>query len=286
MNKEKILIKSPFFREEIERSGGSCVSMYKRYSRFFLMFGNFTRKFDLLYWFNLNPQLRSIDKDTIIVFDGGARRNLLKWISRFYVQKRLIFYYWNPVSLSFNPRDIPKEFEKWSYSPNDCEKFDLKYNSTFFFPEYAALVKNPPIERDVFFIGINKNRLEKVKQYESQFAKLGLSTEFRIVENKKNRLTYAEVLEKDARSRCIFDYYTNPQAGLSLRAMEALFLEKKLITNNESILDYDFFNSDNIFVLGQRKISELNDFVRSPYSNISEEIKQRYSFDSWLDNFQ
>ena len=284
MSEEKIVINNIVFREDIRKNECDCIPLYNNCSKFMLRFGNLTKRCESLGSFNLNPKMKDIKEDTLVVFDGGTRINVLSWISKRYSQKRLIFYYWNPVALSINPRDVPEKFEKWSYSPSDCERFGLRYNSTFFFPEKVP-VNNVSIERDVFFIGINKNRLEKIKHYESVFASLGLKTEFLVVENAKNRLKYTEVLEKDSHSRCILDYYGNPQAGLSLRAMEALFLEKKLITNNESIVNYDFYNSNNVFVLGKRNINDLKDFVYAPYLKISEEIKQKYSFKCWLKRF-
>ena len=284
MDEKKIVINNIVFREDIKRNGCDCIPLYNVCSKFMLRFGNLTKRCESLGSFNVSPMMKNLKGDTLIVFDGGVRINVLSWISKIYPQKRLIFYYWNPVASSISPHDVPDNFEKWSYSPSDCERFGLRYNSTFFFPEKVSF-DNAPIERDVFFIGINKNRLEKIRNYEWIFANLGLKTEFLVVKNKKNRLAYAEVLDKDSHSRCILDYYTNQQAGLSLRAMEALFLEKKLITNNESIMNYDFYNPNNIFILGQRNINDLKKFVYEPYLKISEEIKQRYSFKCWLDRF-
>ena len=67
--------------------------------------------------------------------------------------------------------------------------------------------------------------------------------------------------------------------------MEALFFEKKLITNNQDICNYDFFNSGNIFILGQRTLDELTDFLAAPYITVPSAIKEKYLFENWIKRF-
>ena len=79
------------------------------------------------------------------------------------------------------------------------------------------------------------------------------------------------------------------QAGLTLRALEALFYEKKLITDNENIKEYDFYNSNNIFILKQdeelnaKKKKELEDFLRKDFKIVSKEVKKQYTIENWLE---
>lgn len=286
MNEKIVIVKSPFFRNEILRNGCNCIPLYKNYSKTALRIGNLTRNSSLFQSYNINPLLKGIKEDTIIIFDAGIRINVLKWFLKKYKNKRLIFYYWNPVSLSINPEIIPHEFEKWSYSPDDCKQYNLKYNSTFFFPELLDNQKHT-IKTDVFFIGKNKKRKSILEIYEKKFQDKRLITDFIIVDDGgNNRISYSEIIKKDSQSRCILDYYVNPHAGLSLRAMESLFLGKKLITNNEAITEYDFFCPENIFILGQRNENQLETFVNTPYQKVSQEIVSGYSFDCWINRFK
>ena len=79
------------------------------------------------------------------------------------------------------------------------------------------------------------------------------------------------------------------QAGLTLRALEALFYEKKLITDNENIKEYDFYDSNNIFILKQdeelsaKKKKELEDFLRKDFKIVSKEVKKQYTIENWLE---
>ena len=284
MNDNFLIVKNPFFESEIKKNGCNCEPLYKSYSKFSLRLGNLTRNVRFFERYNLNPVLEHVEEEAVVIFDGGTKLNTLRWFAQKYKEKRLIFYYWNPVSLSISPELIPQVFEKWSYSPSDCKKYGLKYNSTFFFPELAD-GKEMEIEQDVFFVGKNKSRKVMLEYYESFFQKKGFSTNFVIIGDCGTPLLYSEIIERDIRSKAIFDYYTDPQAGLSLRAMEALFLERKLITNNLTIMDYDFYNPDNIFVIGQRNNAELESFLESPSELISGEVKDRYSFKQWVNRF-
>ena len=67
--------------------------------------------------------------------------------------------------------------------------------------------------------------------------------------------------------------------------MEALFLERKLITNKTDIKNYDFYNHDNIFILGEDNINEIKEFINKPYKKIDQDIIDYYDFDQWLNRF-
>ena len=73
-----------------------------------------------------------------------------------------------------------------------------------------------------------------------------------------------------SQSNCILDYNQEGQVGLTLRPMEALFLEKKLITNNKDIKNYDFYNPSNIFILGENNIEDIKEFINKPYEKVEQ----------------
>ena len=75
------------------------------------------------------------------------------------------------------------------------------------------------------------------------------------------------------------------QTGLTLRAMEALFFQKKLLTDNQEVLNCDFYRQENIFVWGQDDECRLADFLQVPYQKIPEETVSQYTWEAWLDRF-
>ena len=89
-----------------------------------------------------------------------------------------------------------------------------------------------------------------------------------------------------AKSRAILDILSNPLDGLSLRALESLFHERKLITNSQTIIDYDFYDTQNVFILGKDNLSDLPSFIKSPYKKIDQVIVDSYDFKNWIKRFE
>ena len=81
------------------------------------------------------------------------------------------------------------------------------------------------------------------------------------------------------------DIMADNQNGLTLRPMEAMFFKKKLITNNADIINYNFYNSENIFILGQRPLEEIPAFLDEPVREVPEDILDEYRMENWLEDF-
>lgn len=66
--------------------------------------------------------------------------------------------------------------------------------------------------------------------------------------------------------------------------MECLAYNTKLITTNKDVINYDFYNENNILIVD--KIEEIEkidiNFFKSPYLELSKEILDKYSFEGFL----
>ena len=134
-------------------------------------------------------------------------------------------------------------------------------------------------------MGRPKTRKKDIVDLEKKLKEEGIQTNFKIIENEKDYVSYDEYLKMIAESKCILDYNQEGQVGLSLRPMEALFLERKLITNNTDIKNYDFYNHDNVFILGEDNINEIKEFINKPYRKVNQDIINYYDFEQWLKRF-
>lgn len=67
-----------------------------------------------------------------------------------------------------------------------------------------------------------------------------------------------------------------------MRTVEMLGLGKKLITTNADIRNYDFYNPQNILVIDRDNPVIDEDFIRSPYEQIDENIRKRYSLEGFV----
>ncbi|MBE4947110.1 glycosyltransferase family protein [Chryseobacterium culicis] len=84
-------------------------------------------------------------------------------------------------------------------------------------------------------------------------------------------------------AKVLLDLMREGQYGLSFRVFEAMALEKKIITDNEAIKTYDFYNPNNILILNKNSSNLDKSFFETPYEKIPEEIYARYTLDSWIE---
>ena len=187
----------------------------------------------------------------------------------------ILYDYQNDYLKDENVDDI------WSFDKQDVKKYVLKYNSTFYYnPEKTSV----DLKYDVVFLGRNKDRNYDIKEIQNELVKNGLKAWIKIINNEKDYMRYDTYLSYVNSSKCILDITQNGQAGLSLRFMESLFFEKKIITNNKYILDYDFYDKNNIYILGRDR-RNLLDFINTPYNQIDIKIKSNYLFEKWIKRF-
>lgn len=286
------------FAKLIQKTNVTVVSAYKKTNLLLriirkIHFNLKIRNKDI--WFKKNNNLENYE--IILIFDPAINKNYLEYISNLYPQKKIILWYWNPVRYSINPKEINNKIEKWSYSLQDCNKYDLYYNTTFYFKELTAKYNMNifKLQYDIYFIGKNKGRLEMLLKYKKEFEALGLSTNFHITPDKwyekwknlkyKHNIDYDKVIDQILKSKSILDIIQDENDGLTLRTMESIFFEKKLITNNKTIRNYDFYCNENIFILGEENILELPAFLKSPYLKLDSSIIDKYDFKNWILKF-
>ncbi|QTV04560.1 hypothetical protein [Faecalibacter bovis] len=97
-------------------------------------------------------------------------------------------------------------------------------------------------------------------------------------------LNYKNCLEISNRTKVLIDLKRQEHNGLSLRFFEALNYKNKIITNNNSVLNYDFYHPDNIYITDYKNYEGLEEFLSKPYFMIDENIIIKYRFDNWIKN--
>lgn len=78
------------------------------------------------------------------------------------------------------------------------------------------------------------------------------------------------------------DVQFGTQNGLTLRTFEALVSNTKLITTNENVKKYDFYNENNICIIDRNNPKVSPDFFKTDYQKISDEIVEKYSLSHWV----
>ena len=232
-----------------------------------------------------------LDEDVqLIVFDSCK--------PHYRLQKKLktakikpIIYFWNPITYKDKIRQLKKDFIIYSYSSQDVQKYQLGYNPQFF---TEVPVKQPSrIEYDGIFIGKNKSRLKVLETTYRLFNRpffyvlKDRSETSDVIRLFEKRMPYEEYLQLLCKSQSVIEILYTDNADFSLRTMEALFYQKKLITNNRLIVNAPFFNDNNIFVLNENTTKEnIQKFLSIPFVPYCDKVINYYRFEQWLKRFE
>lgn len=230
--------------------------------------------------------------------DDIIRTGTLDYLKEKYKNSKFVYYFFDKVSLRLAKDE--KFFLKYSkyidlfvsYNPIDCEKYEMLHCPDRIFKSNLCNINY--YEYDVFFIGKNKNRLDKIHYVFNYLTKMGLKCLFYVVDvdssEKKyaniiynQRLSYKEVIDFTKKSRCILDLTQEGSNGLSLRICEAISFNKMIITDNLSVKDSVYYNSEKVIFFDnlEKEIDKLRLKSDSNWNNISK--YNEYYFYDWLE---
>ena len=229
--------------------------------------------------------------DLVIVFDSMTTVRYLNWLSRTYPEKRIILWFWNKVTDITRFNGLDPKVEIWSYSPQDCEKYGLRYNTPFYFD--CLEMSCPGNDRSVLFVGREKGRGAMLEEIRRALSGSGYTLRTHLVHQlplgfddpfRSSFLSYEQNLELVKNCSAILDLTASASAGPSLRVMESLFFGKKLITDNLSVGDLPFYKPENIYLLGKDSRS-LPDFLNAPCATADPSVRSDYLFSHWITRF-
>lgn len=98
----------------------------------------------------------------------------------------------------------------------------------------------------------------------------------------KQKFSQNQIQEKVEESEILLDVIRKNQTGLSFRFFDALALDKKIITTNRTVTEYDFYNPNNILVIDENKIDIPDSFLNTEYQKIPDDIYNKYTLKNWI----
>lgn len=217
----------------------------------------------------------------------------IKWLHDKCHNCKIILVYTNPVNPNYSPNFFLDSWcTKWTSDKDDAIKYNMHlFEGGGYFPQWKA-TKVAPIY-DVFYIGKDKARLERLHQIERDMNDHGVKTMFYITWNRgwqkkkdgihKPFLPYERVLDYIGKSKAILHLLDGAQNGITLRIQESLIHKVKLITDDVNITSYDFYNSHNIFILGKDDMNNLRAFLDSPYENVESDFFRHAYYDQMIE---
>jgi hypothetical protein len=283
-----------YFVPFIENRGFKVFRPYKKLSLIGRAFRKISLKTNLFtnYWYGDWKGILN-EVENIIVF-ASDRIDHIEYIKRNFPHIRIILWYWNPAYRCFNPLHIPHGLcEKWTFDLEDSINYNMTHNTTFYFKEIPQQLNVKYLhDGDVLFVGANKGRREGLMEFGNVLKSLGKSFNFHIVPDKHEEnfekiqpIPYSSYLKMLTEYNIILDYMQEGQSGLTLRVMESLFFNKKLITNDVQIQKQSFYDKNNIFIIGIDDENDLIHFFNTPYKLIDVKIKNNFDFEAWLNRF-
>ena len=234
-------------------------------------------------------------------------KNICK-LKQLHPQAIFMIYHWDSIANNHNAQRLLPCFDRiFSFDKVDCKNLKLRFLPLFYIPDYGDIPKSKSeIKYDVLFVGTtHSDRYQFVKKVEKQVAELGgkCFTWFYFpskilyykmkLQNKYLRnipackfhfksMDKTVLLELCAQSKIIIDIQHPKQTGLTMRCIETLGAKRKLITTNQAILEYDFYDENNILIVNREAPEIPIEFFSKPYQEISSEIYEKYSLDNWI----
>jgi len=209
----------------------------------------------------INYSFASIDGICFIFVAGWYSKELFIWLRKKYPKCKLILLLRDTIRAyeasipSFLGRSLSKEFDLViTYNPNDAKMYGFLLSSVFFSKIDSSLLPSYP-KSNLVFIGVAKDRLPLVHAIFQKIENAGFKCDFYLtkVDNvaqafsgrimyAKKPVPYIEYLGREYASECILEVIKGDTAGGTLRCWEAVYYNKKLLTNWRGIKEFQYYN--------------------------------------------
>ena len=258
------------------------------------------------------PKLQDKHYDNVFVVGGmtfAFSAAMVKEIREMFPTAKFSLYQWDSEKNLPYCTGIHPYFDKiFSFDRYDCMRKNIyQFLPLFYTRNYAEIgsAKNEEFAFDCSYVGTaHPQKFQGInmiageckyvfpKQYIYHYMPSKLkyvyhkltSPEYKhakLSEFESQKLSAERIMEIFRDSKCILDAPQAGQTGLTIRTIECLGANRKLITTNADVKYYDFYDENNILIF-DGKIDESSAFFAEPYKNIPEDIYEKYSLSNWL----
>ena len=276
----------------ISNLGYDCELIYSepKYTFFDSLIKKFDRKRFLKVTDNyIKKKISSIHRcDYLIVkFSPNLSLRSIWFFKEKFPKVKIIYYIWDSVDNFPNVVNIAKCCDKvYSFDRKDCRDYGYSFLPLFYTPtkechnikkyDYSMIFSIYPQKIDNYRllnsvipshrIGFRHLFVQKSKYY---YYKV-ISDKFRTLS--KNDVCFTSlprqrVYEVFNASKVTIDCPLANQRGLTMRTFEALSLGIKIVTTNKDIVNYDFYNPQNIIIVEDENSLIPEDFFDTPFDS-------------------
>lgn len=230
------------------------------------------------------------------------KKENFSFIESNYKIKEKWLYLWDDISRVKKFEEFKQNFNKiYSFDKKDSLDNNLIYRPTFYSKRLESLKKNKVIYQ-TSFVGIYSIERNKIlnniikKVFKNNFIYLYLDF-FKYIKDyffspnyKLKDIKFIKVSKENynfimSQSEIIIDLIQSEfnQTGVTQRTLDALYLGKKIITNNKYVKNYEFYNSNNILIIDENTTKEeIIEFKNKEYVNLDKNIISYYSVEQWV----
>lgn len=302
---------------QLEKHGAEVTYFDERPSNSTLTKGLIRLKKNLLqknidkYYQDILEKIQNIQFDYLLVNRGEV-------VTPYFMQEFIkqqpncerIFYTWDSFKNHAYGLDLLSFFhKKFTFDKSEAIQYKIGFRPLYFTDRYRG-VNNADIKQtiDLLFLGTahsdryiisskiaewcESNNLIAFNYYYMQgrfvyFFKKFFDNTFKVFDYKKlsfMSLSPEQIVEYYKQSKVILDINHPGQTGLTMRTFESIGAGKKLVTTNQYIKDYPFYNENNILIIDRANPILSRDFFEQRYVELDEELYERCSIDGWIDD--
>ncbi len=194
----------------------------------------------------------------------------------------------NPLNPQTKTEDLLQSLQAldytiWSFDPADCAQYGFKFYRQFI--EVLMELAVPIPQYDFAFVGRNKGREAVLLGLEAKLKQLGYSVYLDLRSDQakgvKANIPYPLYLQQSLKARCMIDLSQIGQTGLTLRPLEAMSYQRKLLTNNPRIRQEAFYDPANVWIFDEGlDLTGLESFMQQAFKPLPPEQLALYSVGS------
>lgn len=220
-------------------------------------------------------------------------------------QCHFVLYLWDSLKNKPNAPKLFPLFDKVStFDRKDSDDFNINLIPLFYTRTFdAKYYPVQPLKYDVCFIGTaHSNRLKYLDEIlrliskDKQISKyiflffhsrlLFLIKKLFCKSNNKYRINFeslptVKVVDAIISSAVVIDIHHPSQHGLTMRTIEAVGLNKKIITTNAEIKKYDFYDPKNVYVYQSGDSKLPDEFLSTSTTHFKN--REMYSLKCWVE---
>ena len=256
------------------------------------------------YFKKIIEKIKNTKYDYFLLLKGEATPNFfLEFLRKNNPNIKFIFYTWDSFKNNSNGLEIINLFDnKFTFDADDAKKYNIGFRPLFFAKDYAELyTKSNDFKYDLAFIGTahsdrytitekvrNWCNATKIRLFAFYFSPSKLLFKYNKIVNKDfklfdynkisfNSLSHKEIIDIYKNSKAILDINHPGQKGLTMRTFESLGAGRKLITTNQEIKKYPFYDEQNILVINRENIRLNTEFFKTDFKKIEENLLKSMS---------